>query len=454
MPTAVFNILVLYNEPSTNVGAISEHLTAFKKYSRHNIQLVDSLAAEKLIPDLSPFDVVVLHNSVHFTRTSHLPKSLCEKITLYDGIKILFLQDEYREINRTAEQIRRLGIQIVFSTVNRDIGKEIYHHVFLENVQFEFILTGYASKALTGRKVPDYEDRTIDVSYRARKSPAWYGEFARQKWLIGERFEKDTDRYGLKCDISIKDVDRRYGEDWYNLVAGSKAVLGTEAGASFMDFTGEVQKQVEIYKTVNPQADFAKIQKRFLQGRDGKTVIRVISPRCFEAAALRTLMIMYEGEYSGILEPHKHYLPLARNHENMDEVVAVLRDPARAGEIIERAYREIACNPRFGYRAMVNQFERMIDIECQKLSKSNGYQTKRQAAVHLARWYDAAKLARKNTGLTRGIVYKHRLARGLQRMEERVHAKLAGFLPAGQKVLLSGFFGKLKIILKRILLQN
>ncbi len=454
MSTSILNVLVLYNEPSIDVRTINEHLAAFKKYSCHNIVFIDSSAAEKLLPDLSPFDVIMLHNSVHFTRPSHLPKLLAKKITAYNGIKVLFLQDEYREIDRTAEHIRQLAIDIVFSTVNRDIANKIYHHPWLKKVRFEFLLTGYTSDALIKRSVPDFEDRTLDVSYRARKSPAWYGEFTRQKWKIGEKFNKDAGHFGLNCDISSKGADRLYGDDWYNLIVSSKAVLGTEAGASFMDFTGEVQTQVETYLNNNPQAGFSEIQQRFLQGRDGEIVIKVISPRCFEAAALRTLMIMYEGEYSGILKPYKHYLPLARSHENMEDVVAVLRNPARAAEIIERAYLEIACNPLYSYGTMVDQFEKAIDLECQKQQMTLGHQSQSEAASHLALSYDLAMLCKKNIQLTRGVVVRGRIARHLQRLQAQLFAGSYKYIPIILRKPMDNIYVKLKTLLRRILLQS
>ncbi len=450
MPAPVLNVLILYNEPSIIVGTIKDHLYAFGKYSRHNIVLVDSLAADKLIPDLSPFDAVVLHNSVHFTRRSHLSEAFCERMVCYKGVKVLFLQDEYRQINSTARQIRRLAISLVFSTVNREIAAEVYHHSWLKDVRFEFLLTGYVPPGLVEYQVPDFVDRPIDVSYRARKLSAWYGEFARQKWQIGERFRRDGELVDLKCDISCHDTDRIYGEDWLAFLANSRAVLGTEAGASFLDFTGLVQKQVTQFEQNNPQAGFHEIRQKFLQGRDGRTVIRVISPRCFEAAALRTLMIMYPGDYSGILQPHRHYVPLARDHSNMEEVVALLRDQQRAGEIIKYAYEEIACNPRYGYGAMVGQFEQALDEEYSKLPVPAGHDNRKAARAYLGRHYDAEQLSKQNIRLTRAIVYKHRLAQALQRLDRSLDLNL----PEKIKSPLRKLSLKAKKILKRLLLQS
>jgi hypothetical protein len=54
----------------------------------------------------------------------------------------------------------------------------------------------------------------------------------------------------------------------------------------------------------------------------------------------------------------------------MDEVVAVLRDPARAKTIIDNAYHEIALNPSYSFRSMVSEFDRDLAVEFdRRLSK-------------------------------------------------------------------------------------
>jgi hypothetical protein len=69
---------------------------------------------------------------------------------------------------------------------------------------------------------------------------------------------------------------------------------------------------------------------------------------------------MYEGEYSGRMQPWRHYVPLKKDHSNHAEVVAVLKDPMRASEMVETAYREVACNQRNTFRAFVFQFDEVI----------------------------------------------------------------------------------------------
>ena len=40
--------------------------------------------------------------------------------------------------------------------------------------------------------------------------------------------------------------------------------------------------------------------------------MHVISSRVFEAIASRCLLILFKGDYSGIIKPWKHYLPLEK----------------------------------------------------------------------------------------------------------------------------------------------
>ena len=136
--------------------------------------------------------------------------------------------------------------------------------------------------------------------------------------------------------------------------------LGTESGVSVSDFTGEIQRLAEAYAAEHPQVTYAELRERFFPDEDGKIVMSVISPRCFEAAALRTLMIMYPGEYSRRLEPHRHYVVLNRDHSNMDEVLHTLRTPALATKIIETSYGEVALAKHNSYQALTEHFSAVV----------------------------------------------------------------------------------------------
>jgi hypothetical protein len=223
------------------------------------------------------------------------------------------------------------------------------------------VLTGYVDESLLGLELPDPAQRPIDIGYRARKLPAWLGELGQEKWNIGRRVAEDAPRFGLTVDLAHREEERLYGQDWIDFMTRCKATLGVESGASVFDFNGDVQTAVESHIEQNPHLSFEQLKSRHFAHLEGRIRLNQISPRCFEAAALRTLMVLYEGDYSGRLQPWRHYVPLRKDHSNFEQVVSVLRSAERIREITDLAYDEVACAENNSFRAMAREFDQAVE---------------------------------------------------------------------------------------------
>ena len=116
-----------------------------------------------------------------------------------------------------------------------------------------------------------------------------------------------------------------YGQEWIKFISNCKATLGTESGASIIDFTGRSEYKINRFQAFRPFAHFKDVPAKLLED-DGKLEIQVISPRCFEATALQTVMVLYPGSYSNILIKDKHYIELKKDFSNFDEVYQKLKD--------------------------------------------------------------------------------------------------------------------------------
>src|SRR5690606_3422536 len=79
--------------------------------------------------------------------------------------------------------------------------------------------------------------------------------------------------------------------------------------------------------------------------------------------ALRTAMVLYEGNYSGILKPWRHFIPLQKDFGNFNEVVAALRDDGLLQQIADRTYNEVALNPLYSYGEFVKLFDSVVERE-------------------------------------------------------------------------------------------
>jgi hypothetical protein len=354
-------VLLILQGSSERIGTIGDHIHAIERGINADVFKIDSLIAEKVNFDL--FDVIILHYSLVIVSQNYISDNLREKIGKFSGLTILFIQDEYRWIDKTAESLRELDVNVVFSLVSPDTVRKVYHHPWCRDIRFEYTLTGFVPEDLVYRKVPDFEDRVVAVAYRARKLSAWYGHHTLQKWQIAEKFMADAKTYGLIVDISTEEEDRIYGSDWIEFISSAQASLGTESGASVCDFTGEIQANVEKHLEKFPGAAYEELRELYFADADGQIVMNVISPRCFEAAALRSLMILYPGEYGGILEPGRHYVTLQEDHSNIEEVVDILRNSNHSNKIIKTAYDEIASSGNWGYKSLAEHVSLVIEEE-------------------------------------------------------------------------------------------
>jgi hypothetical protein len=350
-------ILLLCDYRPDGAATVCEHIDAIARHSHHRVHVLSMLGELEPDLDLNRFDAVIIHYSLVVARDEYLGRMTRYRLRYYHGLKAIFIQDEYRWVNDTVAAMRYLGVDLLFTCVPGTEVEKVYPVAALPATRKINVLTGYVPEYLTRLSAPGYAERPIDVGYRARRLPAWYGDLGQEKWRIAERFAADAPRYGLHCDLSCAETDRLYGNAWVAFVQSCRAVLGVESGASVFDFSGLIQNQVERFEHEHPHATFSEIRERFFSNVDGAIRLNQISPRCFEAAALRTLMILYEGDYSGLLQPWRHYVPLRKDHGNMDEVVAALRDEAIWERITTAAFEEVALNPDCSYRAFVAQVD-------------------------------------------------------------------------------------------------
>jgi hypothetical protein len=247
-----------------------------------------------------------------------------------DAFKVAMFQDEQAYLPQRLELCEDYGIDCVFTCFEEPYSSRVYGSVAS---RVRTCLPGYVGedlRSLGGRLARPDEERPIDVGYRGRRPPAEWGPEAREKYEIAVEFSSRARSTGLVLDIETDEEKRIYGRAWPRFIASCRATLGTESGAM-----------------VN------------IPGGEKRLPYRTIGPRHFEAAALRSCQILYDGKYSGVLHPMVHYLPLRKDFSNFDEVVARFREPEVRQRLTENAHRDLIASDRFGYRAFI----RAVDEE-------------------------------------------------------------------------------------------
>lgn len=356
-------VLLLCDKPnnSRNANTILDHISSFEQYSEHSIFLCSNLGDFPPRLNLNKFDVIIVHYSLSLLYDHFISKKAKEQLSLFNGLKVLFVQDEYRQINRLITEMNAIKFDLLFTCFPEGEIEKIYPKSKLPSLSKYNNLTGYVpEKLLHLSRLKPVKNRSIDIGYRGRKIPFWLGELAYEKYSIVDNWKKASSHTTLKEDISYHESDRLYGKNWMKFISSCKTTLAVESGASVMDFTGELETTIRCHLEKHPNDTFHTIQKLFLMDFEGNFKLNQISPRCFEAIALKTGLVLYEGEYSNILTPDQHYIMLKKDFSNIDDVLSKLSDNDFLQKIVDRAYNEIALNPKYSYKSFITYVDSVI----------------------------------------------------------------------------------------------
>jgi hypothetical protein len=364
MSERIEGILLLYHHPlHESAATIMEHVNAFARHSRFPVWAVNTeigcLAALK--EGGLDFDVVVLHYSLFGTDAYRLDEQQYAFLRRTQAYKIAFFQDEMHYCTRRFAFLNHYDVDCVWTLVEPEYWPMVYGK-YTRVPKLVHTIPGFASDTLAERAAafekPD-EERTIDIGYRGRMLPAYLGRGAQEKADIGWQVLRRAETSGLTVDIAVDEESRIYGDDWFRFLGNCKATIGTEAGTSVFDIEDEVRALRDRLIAENPSISRGEILDAIVPW-EGRIFYRTVSPRHFEAAALRVVQILFEGRYSGALQPMLHYIPLAKDFSNWDGVIRLWRDPDVRREIAERAYADLVASGVYSYRAFVEHFDREL----------------------------------------------------------------------------------------------
>ena len=347
---------------SMHVNTIKEHLESFDKYSTHDFTFIPATPSywqqspedvQKAV-DFSIFDAVFVHYSIRLSIKEHFDEGLVRALERFNGLKVLFIQDEYEGTEIARAWMDRVHFDLVYTCVPKDDLEKVYPAYRFPATEFLPTLTGYVpedcsieryAKPLAGRK--------FAIAYRGRKLPAVYGDLGQEKYRIGWEMKAFALMRGLPVDIEVDDSKRIYGAGWYEFLGSSRATLGTESGANIFDFDGSLRQEIDRLLVEKPEITYQEIRARVLAPHEGLVHMNQISPKVFEAIRLRTALILFEGSYSGVVQPDVHFIPLKKDFSNIDEVIEKLQDDDFLRVLTDRAYEDVVASGKYSYKCFV-----------------------------------------------------------------------------------------------------
>ena len=321
------------------------------------------------------FDVIILSTLFlgmrWFPRYFQQWKQTMKWIAEFDCLKIAIPQDEYDHAHTLDDWLYDWNVQIIFSNFD-DTYRETLYPKMHQKAEFHHCYTGYINQdTVDENSLKPISQRPLDIVYRARHLPYWFGGYGQFKHTIAEKVTDYAPEHGLNIDISTNTDDTITGSEWIQFMASSRATIGCESGVSALDPRGEIKSSIMQWQQQEPNLSFENASKRLPVGWDDYEFL-AIGPRHFEAVMTKTCQILIRGDYSGVLEADKHYIPVEHDFSNLDAVLQKLKDDTYIQQMVDTAYNDIACNDAYTYEAFAEQLDTVI----QHHTQDNTYQEK------------------------------------------------------------------------------
>jgi hypothetical protein len=362
------NILVLHamGDFSSARKTSKDHALCFRRYApMHNYLHHDVNAPVTTALREIQFHAVILDTTVlciRYYRPRELFLSEKERYRFLgesDAVRVAFPQDDYDHSDLLDQWLDEYRTDLVYSVVwpHRAL---LYPRMMRRGEVLE-ALTGYVNDDDVGRGpsfAKAFDERRIDIGYRAKLLPAQFGRFGQLKGHIAKVITRAAAGQNLTLDVSTRPDQVFLGDEWLRFLGDCRWCVGAEGGSSLWDPDGRITDSVAAFVAQKPDATFEETEAACFPGLDGRYVFSAVSPRLFEAALARCAQILVTAPYLGVLRTGEHYLPLDESSDVLDDVVREVRNPETAERMVRAAYDALIASSRFRYSQHV---ARVID---------------------------------------------------------------------------------------------
>lgn len=368
------NILVLHSlgNPAKAADFLGKHVFCLRRnlpnhnYLYHDVALDLPEYVRSTVFHAIILDVTMLCHRWTSTESFQRLKATYDFVRESGVVKIALPQDEYDCNELLDEWMFDWRVDVVVSVIARHW--DVLYPKYSRSGKIILGYTGYVDESLLSFELKPWLERRIDIGYRAKKLPPYFGRLGETKWRIGPAVEAAARPYGFVTDIVLGDQGTLLGRKWLDFIDDSKFSLGANSGSSLLDPRGEIQRGIRAYLKEHPAATFEEIEVKFFKGLDGKYEFTAISPRVLEAAVLNSCQILVEGDYSGIVRPWEHYIPIRADASDFDNVAAAMRDHGLVGQLTANCRATLLDTKELRYSTKA---ERLVGLITECLGRKN-----------------------------------------------------------------------------------
>src|SRR5215472_3043379 len=251
-------VLILHNNtPLSQVRRTSfNHAFCLLKYAPWNSYELHAFG--QAIPHRlrqEQFDAIILDTTFLCWRWSNPREAYFDRLLRdysfvadSDAIKVALPQDEYDHSSLLDDWLTDWRVDLIYSVCYEH--RKIFYPRAAAHAEIIEGLTGYiddADVAMTRRLARPFEQREIDVGYRAKDLPPYFGRVGRLKAEIGRKFYAAFADSGLLLDISLDPKHALMGDEWLRFLGNCRFTLGCESGSSLLDPRGDIGQACRAY---------------------------------------------------------------------------------------------------------------------------------------------------------------------------------------------------------------
>lgn len=246
--------------------------------------------------------------------------------------------DEFLANGTLNDLIDKAGIDRVYSAAPASVWPSLYPRSFARGAVLT-MLTAYLDDGLyRAAREPVRPNRRLWLGYRTCEADPRFGAIGALKAEIGERAADWARARGLATDVRGVGQGIKLGDAWLKFLRQTRITVGVEGGSDILDRDGNL---ATTHRARDPLPASSN-QSRPLG-------LRALSPRHLEAAACGVAQVLVEGDYSGVLEPGRHYLPVRRDLANLEDQLEHALADATTISLVRAARADLFSDDRLSW---------------------------------------------------------------------------------------------------------
>lgn len=383
--------LILTLDYPARASYYDDWLDAFKQSNEFSVDVFNIFprnAFKKLQKMIHSYDLIILLHACSSDTLLYL--NAIKPVLQNRPNKLLaFVGNEYNHpglfLSDKIDYLTSIKADYVVSQLPIQAANWVYKRIGAKIIELPHGLNPNVFKPSQGRHT-----RPIDMGFRSYRYPAFLGDNDRNR--IFDLFKNRDD---FRIDFSQE--ERLSRTEWAKFLNNTKAVIATEAGSFYLEDDDKIVRSIKDYvisnhkgvliSSHNPLRRIVSALPYFIKNKLKNLVAsgplqsemllfenlsyediypkffakaqkcphhsKAISSRHFDAIGTKTVQIMMEGYFNGILEKNKHYIALKSDFSNLQEVLDLFEDSSFCQKMVDDTYDFVIENHTIAHRLKI-----------------------------------------------------------------------------------------------------